>query len=402
MTKGEGISLLGVKERNRQQIKRVIYRQAPVTRQHITDELGLSLPTITTNVAQMLGEGLLVEYAAPGRSPTGGRRLQLLDFNAAARYAVGVELGPYQTLFCLTDLRGRVCASLALEAASPQYLEMTAFVAQSVRELVQRSGIREERLFGVGVGIPGFIEYQEGVIRTAFHSDWMGRPFVQDLASLLSLPVWIDNNARMRAFGREMFGSGAAPDTFAYFLVSKGLACPLMIKNNVLAGHKASAGEVGHTTILPDGPLCPTCGRRGCLEAVAGESAILSAAAKALAQGKAPCLAALVPPGEAPDTARVLEAQRQGDPAIGSIMEKAVEYLGLEGANIFNFISPSLVVVDGYIFQLEENRRRLQETVQGNLYGLMARETNIEFLPYDRLTGALGAAAFVVRRCLLD
>ncbi len=83
-------------------------------------------------------------------------------------------------------------------------------------------------------------------------------------------------------------------------------------------------------------------------------------------------------------------------------MEKAVEYLGLEVANIFNFISPSLVVVDGYIFQLEENRRRLQETVQGNLYGLMARETNIEFLPYDRLTGALGAAAFVVRRCLLD
>ena len=135
---------------------------------------------------------------------------------------------------------------------------------------------------------------------------------------------------------------------------------------------------------------------------MAGESAILSAAAKALAQGKAPCLAALVPPGEAPDTARVLEAQRQGDPAIGSIMEKAVEYLGLEVANIFNFISPSLVVVDGYIFQLEENRRRLQETVQGNLYGLMARETNIEFLPYDRLTGALGAAAFVVRRCLLD
>ena len=52
--------------------------------------------------------------------------------------------------------------------------------------------------------------------------------------------------------------------------------------------------------------------------------------------------------------------------------------------------------------ELEENRRRLQETVQGNLYGLMARETNIEFLPYDRLTGALGAAAFVVRRCLLD
>lgn len=402
MTKGEGISLLGVKERNRQQIKRVIYRQAPVTRQRITDELGLSLPTITTNVAQMLGEGLLVECAAPSRSPTGGRRLQLLDFNAAAHYAVGVELGPYQTLFCVTDLRGKVCGSLVLEAADPRYPEMTAFVAQNIRELVRRSGVPEERLFGVGVGIPGFIEYQEGVIRTALHADWMGRPFVRDLSRLLSLPVWIDNNARMRAFGREMFGSGAAPDTFAYFLVSKGLACPLMIKNNVLAGHKASAGEVGHTTILPDGPLCPTCGRRGCLEAVAGESAILNAAAKALERGEAPCLAALVPPGEAPDTTQVLEAQRLGDPAIRPIMEKAVEYLGLEVANIFNFISPSLVVVDGYIFRLEENRRRLQETVQGNLYGLMAKETNIEFLPYDRLTGALGAAAFVVRRCLLD
>jgi len=379
----------------------VIYREAPVTRRRITDELGLTLPTITTNVAQMLGEGLLVEFAAPGRSPTGGRRLQLLDFNAGAHYAVGVELGPYHTLFCVTDLRGQVRDSLTLKAASPQYREMVAFTAGRVRELIRRSGVPEDRLFGVGVGIPGFIEYEEGVILTAFHPDWMGRPFARDLSGLLSLPVWIDNNARMRAFGREMFGS-TAPDTFAYFLVSKGLACPLMFKNNVLAGHRASAGEVGHTTILPGGPVCPTCGRKGCLEAVSGESAILAAATDALARGKAPQLASLLTPGEAPDTVRVLEAQRLGDPGICPIMERAVEYLGLEVANIFNFISPSLVVMDGYIFHLEENRRLLEETVRGNLYGLMARETNIEFLPYNRLTGALGAAAFVVRHCLLD
>lgn len=401
--KERGISLSGVKQRNRQQIKRIIYHEAPVTRQQITDELGLTLPTITTNVSGMLAEGMLVEYDAPNPAqPSGGRRVQALDFRADAHFAVGVELGPYHSYFCVTDLRGSRSRCATQPAAPDQYGDMLDFAAQQVSALIRDAGVDRARLFGVGVGIPGYIAGGEGVIRKAFHPSWEQQPFAKDLSEKLGLPVWIDNNARMRAFGREMFTDRPVPDTFAYLLVSRGMACPLMIKNTVLAGHRASAGEIGHTTILPGGPVCPTCGRHGCLEAVSGESAILSAAAQAMKERRASLLAGILKPGESLTTEKVLEAQRLGDPAICGIMCEVVSYIALEVANIFNFISPSLMVVDGYIFAVEANRRQLEEIVDTNLYGLKPEEAKIEFLPYDPMRGAGGAAAYVIRHCLLD
>lgn len=404
MARRKGTSLLGVKELNRLQIRRVIYHRAPVTRQMVADELGLTLPTITTNVADMLAEGLLIEYESPANvgSPQGGRPAQLLDFKANAQFAIGLELGPYQTLFCITDLRGKVQCKRELPLVPQGYEEMLDFLSAQAIALIEESGIASAKILGAGIGLPGYIDSETGVIRTGLYASWSGKSFMDDLSVRIGLPVWIDNNVRMRAVGREMFAENSAPDTFAYLYVSKGIACPLMIKNDMLAGHKASAGEIGHTTVLPDGPVCPVCGRRGCLGAVSGERAILDAARAALIKGEAPQLAGLLRSGEHLAIRHILEAQAMNDPSVCAILDRAVGYLGVTVANIFNFISPSLVVVDGYIFNNEENRRRLQETAYKNLYGLAAEEAKIEFVPYDLFTGACGAAAFAVRRKLLE
>ena len=203
---------------------------------------------------------------------------------------------------------------------------------------------------GIGVGFPGFIDNKTGITRSANRRQWIHKPLMQDLHDRLTLPVWADNNARMRAVGREMFSSSRAPGTFAYFFVSKGLACPLMIENLLYSGHRASAGEIGHNVILPGGPVCPTCGKRGCLEAVSSESAILLAAAQAAGEGKSAMLAQMLADHGELSTELLLEAQRQGDAAVCDILRSAVAYLGMEIANIFNFISPSLITVDGLIF----------------------------------------------------
>ena len=105
----KGASLVQIKALNRRQLRRAIYRQGPVARNRLARELGVSLPTVTTSVAAMLEEGLLTETpdeAAPGS--LGGRPAMLVDFRPEAGFAVGVELGPYGTHACLTDLRGTV------------------------------------------------------------------------------------------------------------------------------------------------------------------------------------------------------------------------------------------------------------------------------------------------------
>lgn len=401
MSENTGISLINVKERNRQYIKQIIYHKAPITRKEITAELGLTLPTITTNVAHMLAQGLLVELnePAPVRSAAGGRRVQRLDINTDAGYAVGVELGPYQTYLCITNLRGKSLCEKVAPAAPHPYEEMLAAVSAQISELVRRADLPPEKLLGVGVGVPGFIDSAGGIIRRAFDPDWQGKPFCAQLSDQLKRPVWIDNNVRIRAVGQEMFSAQAMPDTFAYFFVSKGLACPLMIRSQLLPGNNATAGEIGHSIIEPGGPVCPICGHRGCLESVAGESALLAAAAQACSAGKAPILAALLAGGEPLTMAALLEAQRLGDAGIEEILWHAVEYLGLSISNIFNFISPGLMLVDGYIFSLEQNRAHLKKAAVSNLYGLTEQEIKLEFVPYNKMEGARGAAAFVVRNC---
>lgn len=404
MPRSKGTSLLEVKELNRLQIRRVVYHQAPVTRQQIARELGVSLPTVTTNVATMLAEGLLTEYELPAgpASPQGGRKPQALDFRADAHFAVGIEFGPYQTFVCLTDLRGGVRCQQALPLAPQDYGEMLGLVRGQVEGLCGQAGLRPGQLLGVGVGLPGFVNSRRGMMRTGLHASWAGKALAADLEERTGLRVWVDNNVRMRTVWHEMFSRQSTPSTFAYLFVSKGIACPLMIKNDVLAGHRASAGEIGHTTIQPGGPVCPGCGRKGCLEAVAGETALLAQAQAALDEGRAPILASCVRQAGGALTAReLLAAQNAGDGAVCAILEGAMSYLGLAVANIFNFISPGLVVVDGLLFQNESNRRQLQQTARQNLYGLAPDEAKIEFLPYEPYLGAYGAAACVVRQALL-
>ena len=395
----KGGSLPDVRHRNRVHIRQAIYRGAPITRTEIADQLGLTLPTITTSVAQMLEEGLLLEEPmsdAEYQAGQGGRRPLMLRFSPEAGYALGVELGPYETSIVLTDLTGTPIERALFPQASPDYAAMLADLASWIAPFLTR--VPKEKFLGVGLGTPGFVNDEDGSIRASFRSGWNGKNIAADLGDLCSVPVIADNNVRMRAIGQQMRHGKNLPDLFAYLFVSKGIACPLMIDRHILSGSTFGAGEIGHMVLQPDGPICPTCGRRGCLEALTGETAVRRDCASLLQFGRAPILRKLAADVPDPDIKTILAAQRAGDPDVTEVLDKAIDYLGLALANVVNLISPAQVLVDGYLLQSEENRTRLLESARSRFYGLNAREVQIRFLPFDRFSGSVGAATAVIDR----
>ncbi len=398
----KGTNLTDVKAHNLKEIKRMIYFYAPVTRQKIAEELGLTLPTITTNVSSMLEEGLLVEFEARDRaaSPLGGRPSALIDFRP--KNILGIELGPYKTLFCLTDLRGKTIYNKAFDPVSQDYESMLRFISERIIAFGREAIFDQNKTPGIGIGLPGIIDSSTGIVHSSIYASWNGKPLAQDISERIGLPVFIDNNVRLRALGHELFSKNEAVGIFAYLYVSRGIACQLIIKNNLLDGNISGAGEIGHTTILPDGPICPVCGRQGCLESVSGEGAIVNSVLKAIKRGEATKLTELVGQGELLTIDHILKAQENGDKTVGAIIYKAVKYLGLSVANIFNFIGPDIIAVDGYIFKNKQNRIFLQETVNKNLYGLTNSKAKIDFLSYDQYYGAKGAAAIVICRQILN
>ena len=245
----KGNSLLETRRRNRVLIKNMIFRMENARRTAIAEELGLTLPTITTSVNEMLSEGILEEIPiTDGKLVNNmGRRPNAIAFRAEAAYAIGVELGPYATRAVLMNLRGEVLEQSEYESPAENYAGMLEKITNIINEMVDKA--KGRNLLGVGVGLPGFIDREKGVIRSNPRKDWMGKPFATDLEERIHLPILIDNNVRLRAVGHEMSMRGQKPDSFAYFFVSRGVACPLMLKDDVVSGYTAGAGEIGHTVI---------------------------------------------------------------------------------------------------------------------------------------------------------
>lgn len=395
----KGNSLLETRRRNRVLIKNMIFRMENATRTAIAEELGLTLPTITTSVNEMLAEGILEEIPlAEGQlSNSMGRRPNAIAFRADAAYVIGVELGPYATRAVLMDLRGEVLESLEFEKAAENYDGMIQKVVRNIKKLIEKAD--GKKLLGIGVGLPGFIDCEHGTIRSNPRNDWIGKNLAKDIQERLDFPVLVDNNVRLRAIGHEMSMRGKKPDSFAYFFVSKGVACPLMLKEDVVAGYTAGAGEIGHTVIR----VClDGIEKQKCVDDLGSERAIFERCQEAMLAGRLPELKEMLQREGHLTMQQILKIQENGDEEVNRIIEQAIEYLGIALANVVNLINPGYVVADSCLFSSEKNRKQLIQAAKSRFFGLNEEEVQIVFAEFDPLRGAKGAGYFVIRDRFLD
>lgn len=399
MARKKGSSLLELRKKNRIYIKDTIFYMEPITRTAIAQELGLTLPTITTSVNEMIEEGLLQEIPLPEEalSQGAGRKPQGIGFIEQAVQAIGVEMGPYATRAVLMDLRGHIleCAEAAPGALC--YDEMLEALCGLIRSLVEKADV--DRLLGIGIGLPGFIERDRGILRSSRNGDWQGRHLASDVAARTGQTVFIDNNVRLRAIGYEMELRGKRPESFAYFFISRGIACPLMAREHMLSGYTPGAGEIGHTILcVPE-----ETGERECsLESLAGEAAILQACRTLITSGHAAQLRALAAESGNLGIREVVRAQEAGDIEVEALVRRRLGYLGIAMANVVNLVSPDFVVTDGELLQRRENWEFLKQMAKAHFWGINEEEVQVLLRPFDYLHGAKGAAYFVIRRRFLE
>ena len=176
----------------------------------------------------------------------------------------------------------------------------------------------------------------------------------------------------------------------------------MVIRNRLHVGEMTGAGEVGHMVVAPKGPVCPTCGNRGCLEGISSELAIRERCGQAVREGVPTLLNAVCANPAEPQIEEILQAQNSNDHVVCTIMEDAITYIGIGLANIINFISPPLVIIDGRILQSEKNQKLLIEVTRNNLFSVNVEEVDMEFVPFNKFRAAMGAAALAIRKFILE
>ena len=397
--KGSNHQLL--KQKNHSLIKKYIYRHSPISRVELAQQLGLTTAAITGMVNPLLASGLLRETNAPAEENKGaGRPRTMLEFVPGVYYVCGVDVGVYRTSYMLTDICGNVVAVRDNNQRLGEYQITLDHLARDIPAFLAESGIPMEKMLGVGICLPGMIDGSADKIYDIFHEDWTEHNLCAELSQRIGMKVEVENNVRARAISAELFDRIVKAEPFAYFFVSFGIACQMIIDGKVLYGQSAAAGEIGHTVVQRNGPVCPTCGNRGCLEALTGERAILQQCRDIMATDTPTMLKELCPEAGKLTMDHVLQAQDLGDAAVNQVIEDAIEYLGIALANTINLISPRAVVLEGRILSMPRNQVRMLQTVEQYMFHIHSGMIDFTFLPYDPNRGARAAAAVVVKEFL--
>jgi glucokinase len=246
----------------------------------------------------------------------------------------------------------------------------------------------------IGISYGGPVDYGAGLTVTCHHLDgWEGIPLRDEMARRLGVPAFMDNDANAAALAEGMFGAGKGHRYLLYLTVSSGIGGGIIAGGRVYRGATGMAGEIGHTTVLPDGPRC-TCGRRGCLEALASGWSIGRRAREAIAAGETNSRLAQAGAIEALTAEAVAAAAVANDPLARRIMNETAEFLALGIGAAVNLLNPTLVVIGGGVSKagavlFDPLRARLSN------YVLDANRRAVQVVPaaLGDDVGLLGAAA---------
>lgn len=321
-----------------------------ISRAELARKIDLTRSTVSAIVADLLADGLVRETESG--PATGGRRAILLEINPRRGYIVGVDMGVTHLGLVIADFLAHVLhereVPFEVRSGPKTCLEM---VDRAVRDLLNQAGIGFNQVLAVGVGVPGPVLAEEGIVSAPpVMPGWDGFPIRAHLQKLWHCPVSLNNDAELGALGEWAYGAGRVRRHMAYIKVGSGIGAGLILDGRIYRGASGLAGEIGHLTIQENGPLCD-CGNHGCLEALAGGRAIARNAINAVRAGKRTQLSS-IKPVEKITAQDVGEAARLGDLVAQQIVVEAGSYLGTAIAGIINLSNPSMVVVGGGVAQM--------------------------------------------------
>lgn len=317
-------------------VLRSLAQVGPSSQAELSRATGLSRASVTNIVRQLEADGQVRTW----EDVRGGRRARVVERVVPAKLLAAVCIGRNDVRITLADLNLEVLAET--EAHSVEELTPTACLDDVATRLEQLlASIERDRsdLLGAVVGVPAPIDVRTGTLGSgALMRDWVGVNLREELETRLDVPVTVENDANLGALG-EFRSGGYEPGTenLIYVRITTGIGAGIVLGGRLHRGASGVAGEIGHTSLDPAGPLC-RCGNRGCLEVYAVAPVVLD-----VERTDIPSLRS---------TDDVIRLAIDGEITSLRIVEDMAGRLGVAVANLCNTLNPDVVVFSGPITAL--------------------------------------------------
>ena len=257
---------------NRKKILSLIAEKREYTKQNISKEVGVSIPTVITNIKELIAKGLVEEAGVAGS--TGGRKPIIVRFLPNSKYSFGVEFTLNNVRVILTNLDATIKYDNSFQVGDFKDVD---YIIEKIHEIIdsvlEEKKINNEDILGIGFSLPGTVNEESLILELAPNIAIKNVDFNR-FSQILKFPIYLENEANSAAFGELRLGIAKKMRNLVYLSINEGIGAGLVIEDHLYKGKNKRAGEIGHMTIVPNGKPC-NCGRKGCLEQYASKKSLL-------------------------------------------------------------------------------------------------------------------------------
>jgi predicted NBD/HSP70 family sugar kinase len=302
-----------------------------------------SIPSIAKAVNELMDEGFVVE---DGYAPSsGGRRPLMYSVKANAMYVLAIALDQLTARIQLFDLLNNPVADMfTSELKLLNNPDALVSLIDYINTYIKNSGIVKEKIAGIGIGMPGFINVTEGINYT--YLDAGGQSLTAYLTAKTGITTYIDNDSSLIALAEQKFGIAKAQNEVMVINLGWGIGLGMIVNGKLFRGHNGFAGELSHIPLSEDGALCE-CGKRGCLEAEASMLVVAQKAIAGIKQGRITSLKYNSNDHSKLMGDALLEAANNGDQFAIELLSDAGYKIGKALAILIHIMNPAIIVLSG-------------------------------------------------------
>lgn len=262
----------------------------------------------------------------------------------------GIDIGGTNIKYGLVDRKGKILFKEQRPTLADKGPEPLLHLIGNIGERLLLHAAEEDfEVSGLGVGTPGSVDFKTGRVVGMSPNivGWKGTAVGEFLRERLNVPVWVDNDVNAVALAEHRFGAGAGFDSMVCVAVGTGVGGGLILDGKLWRGSSSAAGEIGHMSIDPDGPVCG-CGNKGCVEAFCSSAAILARCRSRFVDQLTPVFDEVLT-GDPDELSikKLFAAARQRDEIALDVIAETARYLAIGLAGVVNLLNPELVVIGG-------------------------------------------------------
>ncbi len=380
------------------QILNLIREEGPVSRRELANRTGLNRSTLSEVVGRLLGLSLIQETGK--YKLVNGRRFKTLEIKGTDYAVVGIEFTGEKTHALVANLACEVLWNEdgPIPRSSPKediMVSIEAAIEAAMRE-ARRMGYQ---VIGIGHADVGQVDAnEEHVVMSSVSPGWRDVPLKKMLFEKFHLPAFVQNVSNTMVLAEAWWGVGKGMKDILYVYLGSGIGVAYYHNGEVIGGATNSLGELGHTIVEKDGPMCE-CGGRGCLEAIAGGKAIVRRVMDYMESG----VRTVMSDSSDYDLQRlslddVVRAAEEGDKLCVTVLSEATEYLSIGVVNVVNLFNPDMVIFGG---TLAKSRSlvidAIKRSIKTRCLPNSSSRLKMEISAFGEDGPALGAATLAIR-----